>query len=108
MGKTKISERIHNAWRALRGDPWPVILEGPKIEYRRTSLETFHASFVVPLEVLDLSGPENVTESTKRVLVHRLAEQLIDSAAVDVQRLPDFRAGSMCYKATLQAVLWEV
>lgn len=105
MAKAKLSTRILNAYRALRGEPWPAVIEGPKITYTRPDIVTIGAEVTCPIEFLDLQGPE-VTDGTARQDVARLiGQELLNAGAIQTRRVADLRDGYLRYTGRVRVVM---
>lgn len=109
MKKEKFSKRIANAVRALRGDPWPVVFEPilPKVGATPLRLETVQAERTVPLMVLDMTGPENVTETVRRDLGSIIGKGLMDAGAIEICRNVDLDHGTVTYRVTVRVAMPE-
>ena len=107
MAKAKLSTRILNAYRALRGEPWPAVIEGPKITYTRPKVATYVTRQFVPWERCDLQGPEVVEEYARRRLLQQIGPELMDAGVIVLDKNPDFANGGTCYQATLRVVMPE-
>jgi hypothetical protein len=102
--KVKFTQRIANAVRALRGDPWPVVFEPvlPKMDATPLRLETFGAERTVPLMLLDMQGPETVAETARRDLAPLIGKGLMDAGAIEITKNVDLDRGTLTYGAKVR------
>jgi hypothetical protein len=107
MAKAKLSARILNAYRALRGDPWPVVFEGPKITYFRPAIQTIGAETSCPIAFMDLQGPEVTDERARRDIAALIGAELLDAGAIKITRDADIRAGRFYYRGLVRVVMPE-
>lgn len=105
MAKTKLSTRIANAVRALRGEPWPAVIEGPKITYTRPAIQTIGAETSCPIELIDLQGPEVTDEEVRRDIAKLIGKELLTAGAIEITRTTDFRAGLFGYRGRVRVVM---
>lgn len=110
MAKTKLITRILNAYRALRGDPWPaqiVVSYPPKIE--RHNIQTFKSEHVTGRD-FDEWAPETIGEIIQKEMVAELCEALLQAGAIEMTTEPaDLRkydpfAGTV-YSARVRVVM---
>lgn len=102
MKKTKFTQRIANAVRALRGEPLVVDIPLPKMEVAPLQLETFGAERVVPLMLLDMQGPETVAETARRDLASLIGKGLMDAGAIEISKTVDLDRGTLTYRARVR------
>jgi hypothetical protein len=102
--KVKFTQRIANAVRALRGDPWPVVFEPilPKMEVTPLRLETFKAEQAVPLMVLDMQGQETVAMAVRRDLASLIGKGLMDAGVIEIIKTVDLDRGTLTYGARVR------
>lgn len=105
MTKTKLSERILNAVHALRGEPWPTVIEGPKITYTYPATQTIGAKTTYPLEFLDLQGPEVTNMEAWQDVAKRIGLELLGSGAIKIARDVDLRNGYLHYRGQVRVVM---
>lgn len=105
MAKIKFTQRIANAVRALRGEPWPVVIEGPKITYTRPDIQTIGAETSCPIAFIDLQGPEVTDAAARRDIASLIGAELLDAGAVKITRDVDIRAGRFYYRGRVQVVM---
>lgn len=109
MKKEKLSKRILNAARALRGEPWPQVYEfaAPKLEVTPLRLETFQAECSVPLMAVDMQGPENTAAEARQDLARLIGRKLMDAGAIRVTKSVDLAQGVLTYRARVQVAMPE-
>lgn len=105
MAKPKLSQRIANAVRALRGEPWPAVIEGPKITYTRPDVQTVYAETSCPMAFIDLQGPEVTDAAARRDIAALIGMELLDAGAIKITRDADIRAGRFCYRGQVRVVM---
>jgi hypothetical protein len=107
--KTKFTQRIANAVRALRGDPWPAVLEFPlpKMEVTPLRLETFKAEQAVPLMVLDMQGHEAIAMTVRRDLASLIGKGLMDAGVIEISKTVDLDRGLLRYGARVRVAMPE-
>jgi len=105
MAKTKLSTRILNAYRALRGDPWPTMIEGPKITYTRPAVQTIGAETSCPIAFIDLQGPEVTDGEARRDIAALIGMELLDAGAIKITRDVDIMAGRFYYRGKVRVVM---
>lgn len=105
MAKPKLSTRILNAYRALRGDPWPTMIEGPKITYTRSTIQTMGAETSCPIAFIDLQGPEVTDAEARRNIAALIGAELLDAGAIKITRDVDIRAGRFYYRGRVRVVM---
>lgn len=105
MAKTKLSLRIANAVRALRGEPWPAVIEAPKITYIRSVIQTIGAETSCPLEFIDLQGPEVTAETALRDISALIGKELLDAGAIKIIKTADIPGGRLYYRGRVQVVM---
>lgn len=102
MGKVKFTQRVLNAARALRGDPWPVVFEPILKEVTPLRLETFQAERSVPLMLLDMQGPETVAAEARRDLASIIGKGLLDGGAIEITKTADIPRDTLTYRARVR------
>lgn len=108
MAKTKLIHRIANAVRALRGEPWPAVIEGPNITYIRPATQTVNAETSCPLEFIDLQGPEVTDAAARRDIAALIGRELLEANAIELTRNVDLRAGLLIHRGRVRVVMpWE-
>lgn len=107
MKKVKFTQRIANAVRALRGDPWSMVFEAavPKMEVTPLRLETFKAAQDVPLMVLDMQGPETVAAEVRRDLASLIGKDPMDAGAIEISKTVDMGRGTLTYEARVRVAM---
>lgn len=105
MTKAKLSTRILNAYRALRGEPWPTVIEGPKITYLRTVTQNIGAETSYPIAFIDLQGPEVTDAAARRDIAALIGAELLDCGAIKITRDADTRDGRFYYRGRVQVVM---
>lgn len=105
MAKTKLIQRIANAVRALRGEPWPVVFEGSKITYTRPAIQTIGAATSCPIAFMDLQGPEVTDAEARRDIAALIGRELLDAGAIKITRDVDIRAGWFNYQGQVRVVM---
>lgn len=107
--KAKFTQRIANAVRALRGDPWPVVFEPilPKMDVTPLRLETFQAGLDIHLMVLDMQGPETTAERARRDLASLIGKGLMDAGAIEITKKVDMDHGLLRYGARVRVAMPE-
>lgn len=105
--KVKFTQRIANAVRALRGDPWPAVLDFPlpKMEVTPLHLETFQVGLDVRLMVLDMQGPETTAERARRDLGALIGKGLMDAGAIEITKKVDMDRGVLKYGARVRVAM---
>lgn len=86
--REKFGQRIYNAYRALRGDPWPQVFEfaNPPMAAERHDIQTMGVQVNVNKYEADIMDPADLLEFvTMRIRVN-LAHALGDSNAVEIVR----------------------
>ena len=109
MKKEKLTKRIANAVRALRGNPWPVVFEPilPKMEATPLRLETFKAEKSVPLEFVDLQGREVLDETIRREMATRIGKKLMTTGFIEITKKVDVDAGTLTYMGRVRVAMPE-
>ena len=102
MAKTKLSTRILNAVRALRGERLVVDIPLPKMEVTPLRLETFQAGLDIQLMVLDMQGPETTAERARRDLASLIGKGLMDAGAIEISKTVDLDRGTLTYGAKVR------
>lgn len=107
--KVKFTQRILNAVRALRGEPWPCapVVETPPVEVCRYKIETFMTTGSVPLEYIDLRGPEVVATAARQDLADHIGRAMMDAGAVEVTKTADIKAGLLYFRAKVRVAMPE-
>lgn len=106
MAKTKLSTRILNAYRALRGEPWPIhFIEGPKITHTRPDILTIGAETSCPIAFIDLQGPEVTDAAARRDIAALIGAELLDAGAIKIARDVDIMAGRFTYRGKVRVVM---
>ena len=105
MAKTKLRTRILNAVRALRGDPWPAYIEGPKITYFRPAIQAIGAETSCPIAFIDLQGPEVTDAAARWDIAALIGMELLDAGAIKIARDVDIRAGRFYYRGRVRVVM---
>lgn len=107
--KAKFSQRIVNAVRALRGDPWPVVFEPirPKMDETPLRLKTFQVGLDVPLTVLDMQGPETAVERARQDLASLIGKGLMNAGAIEITKKVDMDHGLLKYGARVRVAMPE-
>ena len=105
--KVKFTQRIANAVRALRGDPWPEVLDFPlpKVEVTPLHLETFQVERSVPLEFIDLQGQEVLAETVRRELATSIGKGLMDAGAIEISKRAEFDKGRFYFRAKVRVAM---
>lgn len=104
MKKTKFTQRIANAVRAIRGEPWTAVVGAtlPPVEATPLQLETFKAEQAVPLMVLDMQGPETIAMAVRRDLAFLIGKGLMDAGAIEITKTVDLDRGLLRYGAKVR------
>lgn len=106
--REKFSQRIYNACRALRGEPWPQVFEfanPPMMKAERPDIQTIAAQINFDRYDAKIMDPDDLLEyATKRVCVN-LARELEGSNAVEIYR--EETPGGVRYTGRLQVVMPE-
>ena len=107
MTKTKLSARIANAVRALRGEPWPAVIEAPRITYTCPAIQTVGAETSCPLEFIDQQGPEVTAEAALRDISALIGKALLDAGAIKITKTADIPGGRLYYRGRVRVVMPE-
>lgn len=107
MAKTKFSTRILNAYRALRGEPWPIVIEGPKIKYYRPAIQTIVATASLPEAFLRLQGTEVTDKEARRNIATKICNKLLDDGAIEIVREVERHGGWLYYTGRVRVVMPE-
>lgn len=105
MAKTKLSTRILNAVRALRGEPWPTVIEGPKITYTRPAVQTIGAEVTLPIILADLQGPEVADAEGRRSVATAIGAELLKADAIKIAKTLDIYADELHYRGQVRVVM---
>ncbi|MBO5917691.1 MAG: hypothetical protein J6Q14_02860 [Oscillospiraceae bacterium] len=107
--KVKFTQRIANAVRALRGEPWPTVFEAavPKVEATPLRLETFQVEQIVPLMVLDMQGQETIAMTVRRDLASLIGKGLMDAGAIEITKNVDLDRGTLTFRGRVRVAMPE-
>lgn len=103
----RITKRIANAVRALRGEPWPAMIEAPEIKETRANVQTCGAEYRVPLEHLDLLGPMCMDDEAHRAVASIIGRRLLETGCIEFDRVPDIACGVIRYRGKVRVVMPE-
>lgn len=107
MQKTKLRERIRDAWHAFKHSPTLVKFEQRVVHVSRPRVETY--SFIVdhPDFIVDLSDPEGRRRDAERDLARRIGKTLMAAGAIEVRHLGELIPGHDAYRGVVRVVMPE-
>lgn len=105
MAKNKLSLRIANAVRALRGEPWPAAIEPPRITYRYLNTQTIGAMTSCPLAAIGRQGTEVVDAEARLILAKRIGVELLDKGAIEITKRVDSYTGWANYYGRVRVAM---
>lgn len=91
MQKTKLRDRIRDAYHAFKYGPTLVKFEYPVTHVSRSQVETFCAGVKYPFCLIGRTEPEDIAAMAERDISRRITDLLRESGAVEIRR--DIREG---------------
>ena len=107
MAKPKLSTRIRDAYHAFMHGPTLVKFEQPVVTVTRPDVKTIGAEVTLPLELIDLQGPEVTNTEARQDIAKLIGRELLNAGAIETRQEVDLRNGYLRYHGRARVVMPE-